>query len=73
MVAGDHGCHGVNGIAVLLTVERKDQMHRHKPGHDPEYVIIHHQDVKEKLVLDQVYNIIDKSAIPSIAQVSGIY
>jgi len=73
MVDGDHGRHGVNGIAVLLIAERKDQVHRHKPDHDPECVIIHHQDVTENHVQDQVYNLTDKHAIPSIAQVSRLY
>jgi hypothetical protein len=36
MVDGDHGRHGENGIAVLLIAERKDQVHRQKPDHDPE-------------------------------------
>lgn len=73
MVYGDHGRHGVNGIVVLMIAERKDQVHRHKPDHDPECVIIHHQDATENHVLGQVHNLIYKPAIPSIAQVSELY
>jgi hypothetical protein len=72
MVDGDHGRHGVNGIVVLLIAERKDQVHRQKPDHDPECVIIHHQDVTENHVLDQVYNTIDKPAILIVAEVSYV-
>ena len=68
MVDGDHGRHGENGIAVLLIAERKDQVHRQKPDHDPECVIIHHQDVTENHVLDQVYNTIVKPAILIVAE-----
>jgi len=36
-------------------------------------VIIHHQDVTENHVLDQVYNTIVKPAILIVAEVSGLY